>query len=103
LIEAQKSKGAPPTIDLQPIFAKLTANPAIADKAQRLAAAYGDKSAARLLIAKINDTNANAEERLRGINAAKEAKSDAARDELLKLLKSARATPELKTEAVRSL
>ncbi len=87
LIEAQKSKGAPPTIDVQPIFAKLTAHPAIADKAQRLAAAYGDKSAARLLIAKINDANASAEERLRGINAAKEAKSEAAQSELLKLIR----------------
>ncbi|PYL01767.1 MAG: hypothetical protein DME19_00485 [Verrucomicrobia bacterium] len=32
LIEAFKSKGAPPTIKLEPIFAKLTANPALADK-----------------------------------------------------------------------
>ena len=46
LIEATKSKGAPPTVPLEPIFAKLSSNPALADKAQRLAAAFGDKSAA---------------------------------------------------------
>ena len=28
LIEAEKSKGAPPTITVEPIFAKLSANPA---------------------------------------------------------------------------
>ncbi len=105
LIEAAKSKGAPPTTDLAPIFAKLTANPALADKAQRLAAAFGDKSAARLLIARINDPKAGTEERLRGISAAREAKTDAARDELLKLIKAPLASVDasLKTEAVAAL
>jgi hypothetical protein len=105
LIEAQKSKGAVPTVNLEPIFAKLNANPALAEKSQRLAAAYGDKSAARLMIARINDTKASAEERLRGINAAKEAKTDAAREELVKLIKApgAPATAQVKTEAVRAL
>ena len=37
LIDAFKSKGAPPTIPLEQIFAKLTTNPALADKARRLA------------------------------------------------------------------
>ena len=36
LIESFKSRSAPPTLPLDPIFAKLTANPAIADKARRL-------------------------------------------------------------------
>jgi len=108
LLEAFKSKGAPPTIELQPVFAKLNSNPALNEKAQRLAAIFGDKSAARLLIAKINDPKATFEERLRGINAAKEAKTDAARDELLKLIKSplgvtSAAVPELKSEAVRAV
>jgi putative membrane-bound dehydrogenase-like protein len=105
LIEAAKSKGAPPTINLEPIFAKLSANPALAEKAQRLAAAFGDKSAARLLMAKINDPNATPEDRSKGIIAAKEARTDAARNELLKLIKSPAGgtSPQLKTEAVRSL
>jgi putative membrane-bound dehydrogenase-like protein len=108
LLEAFKSKGAPPTIDLTPVFAKLNSNPALAEKAQRLAAAFGDKSAARLLMAKINDPKATLEERLKGIIAAKEAKGDAARDELLKLIKSPfsgaeAANPQLKSEAVRAV
>ena len=108
LIEAAKSKGAPPTVDLEPIFAKLSVNPALAERAQRLAAAFGDKSAARLLIAKINDPKASLDERLKGVSAAKEAKTDGARDELLKLVKSplggaGAASPELKTDAVRAL
>lgn len=107
LLEAFKSKGAPPTIDLAPVFAKLNSNPALTEKAQRLAAAFGDQSAARLLMAKINDLKATLDDRLKGINAAKEAKGDAARDELLKLIKSPlggaeAANPQLKSEAVRA-
>lgn len=108
LLEAFKSKGAPPTIDLAPVFAKLNSNPALAEKAQRLAAVFGDKSAARLLMAKINDPKATLEDRLKGIIAAKEAKGDAARDELLKLIQSPlggaqAASPQLKSEAVRAV
>jgi putative membrane-bound dehydrogenase-like protein len=103
LIEAQKSKSAAPTVNLEPILAKLTTNPALAERAQRLAAGYGDKSASRLMIAKINDPKASSEERLRGINAAKEAKSPAARDELMTLIKSPNASARLKTDAVRAL
>ena len=108
LIEASKSKGAPPTVNLEPIFAKLSSNQALADKAQRLAAAFGDKSATRLLMAKINDNNASVEDRLKGINAAKEAKTDAAREELLRLIKSpvggtSSTSPQLKTDAIRAL
>ncbi len=108
LIEATKSKGAPPTIPLEPIFAKLSAQPALAEKAQRLAAAFGDKSATRLLIAMINDGKASLDDRLKGINAARQAKTDAARDELLRLVKTPNnqagpAGPQLKTEAVHAL
>jgi putative heme-binding domain-containing protein len=56
-----------------------------------------------LMIAKINDPKASTEERLRGINAAKEAKNDAARTELMTLIKSPAASAQLKTEAVRAL
>jgi putative membrane-bound dehydrogenase-like protein len=104
LIEASKSKGVPPTVPLEPIFAKLNSNPALAEKAQRLAAAFGDKSAARMLIAKINDPNASLDDRLKGVGAAKEAKTDGAREELLKLLKDSGTTyAALKSEGVRSL
>jgi putative heme-binding domain-containing protein len=87
LVEAFKSKGAPPTIPLGPIFSRLTANPALADKARRLATLLGDTGASRALIARINDTTASLEDRLKGIQAAREAQDDASRTELLNLFK----------------
>ncbi len=102
LIEAQKSKGAPPTVELGPIFAKLTANPAVADKARRLATMMGDTSASKTLIAKINDPKASVEERLKGIQAAKETKDQASRAELMKLVTSEK-NQQLVIEGVRAL
>jgi len=93
LIDAFKSKGAPPTVPLEPIFAKLTENPKLADKARRLATLLGDTTASRALIAKINDASASVEDRLKGIQAARETKDDAAKAELLKLLKVAAGVP----------
>src|SRR5436190_1060973 len=87
LIDAFKSKGAPPTIKLETIIAKLTANPALADKARHLATLLGDTTASRALIAKINGAKASVEDRLNGIQAARETKDDAAKSELLKLLR----------------
>src|SRR5256886_726450 len=87
LIDAFKSKGAPPTVKLEPVFAKLTANPALADKARRLATLLGDTSASRALVAWINDPKASVEDRLKGIQAARETKDRSAKAELLKLLK----------------
>jgi putative membrane-bound dehydrogenase-like protein len=87
LIDAFKGKGAPPTIKLEPIIAKLSANPALADKARHLATLLGDTAASRALIAKINDAKASVEDRLKGIQAASETRDEAARTELLKLFK----------------
>jgi putative membrane-bound dehydrogenase-like protein len=95
LIAGFRVKSTPPTIPLEPIFAKLTANPAIADKARRLATLLGDTSASRALIAKINDAKASLEERLKGITAARETKDDVARAELLRLFKGGPLTPAL--------
>ncbi|MBM3877443.1 MAG: hypothetical protein FJ386_12075, partial [Verrucomicrobia bacterium] len=88
LIESFKARGSPPTLELAPIFAKLTAVPVLADKARRLATLLGDTTAARGLIVKINDAKAGVDDRLKGIQAAREARTDAARDELVKLLKT---------------
>lgn len=104
LIDAFKSKGLPPTIPLEPIFQKLTANPRLAEKARRLATLLGDTTASRALIAKINDAKASLEDRLKGITAARETKDDAARAELLKFFKTpvavevTRLTPNEKSE-----
>jgi len=93
LIDAFKSKGAPPGVPLGPIFEKLNANPALADKARRLATLLGDTSASRALIAKINDLKASVDDRLKGIQAARETKDEASRAELLKLLKAPPSVP----------
>jgi putative heme-binding domain-containing protein len=103
LIDAFKSKGQPPTIALEPIFARLTANPKLADKARRLATLLGDTSASRSLIAQINDTKVSVPDRLKGIQAARETKDEVAKTELLKLLKNEKSNQTLLGEAVRSL
>src|SRR2546427_3489790 len=87
LMDAFKSKGAPPTIKLEPIITRLAANPALADKARRLATLLGDTAASRALIAKINDSTASVVDRLKGIQAARETKDASAKSELLKLLR----------------
>ena len=88
LLIAYKSRTAPPTMNMEPIFAKLSANPKLTDKTRQLATLMGDKSAAKLLIATINDSRVPVSERINAIQAARETKSDAARVELLKLLQS---------------
>ncbi|MFM1769471.1 MAG: hypothetical protein RJA22_2000 [Verrucomicrobiota bacterium] len=103
LIDAFRGKGQPPTVPLEPIFQKLTANPALADKARRLATLLGDTSASRTLIAKINDPAAPAAERLRGITAAREAKDDTARNALLNLLRTGQADQSVLREGLRAI
>ena len=88
LLIAYKSRTAPPTLNMEPIFAKLSANPKLTDKTRQLATLMGDKSAAKMLIATINDARVPVAERIKAIQAARETKSDAARTELLKLLQS---------------
>jgi putative membrane-bound dehydrogenase-like protein len=101
LIDAFKSKGQSPTIPLEPIFARLTSNPKLADKARRLATLLGDTSASRVLVGKINDSKAPVEDRLKGITAARETKDDAAKAELLKLLKAGAGVPAAPADAQR--
>ena len=104
LIDAFKAKGEPPNIPLQSIFDKLTGNPAIADKARRLATLFGDTAASRVLIGKINDDKASLDDRLKGITAARETKDEVARGELLKLFKDpASDKQQLYTEALRAI
>ena len=103
LIAGFRSKAAPPTIPLEPIFAKLTANPAVADKARRLATLLGDTSASRVLVAKINDSHASTEDRLKGIQAARESKDESSKGELIKLLKTEKSNQAVLAEGIRAL
>jgi putative heme-binding domain-containing protein len=103
LIDAFKGKGQPPTLPLEPIFARLSAQPKLADKARRLATLLGDTSASRALIAKINDANASLDERLKGILAARETKDDSAKAELLRLLKEEKSNQPVLLAGVQAL
>ena len=62
----------------------------------------GDKSASKMLIAKINDTQASLEDRLKGVQAARETKDEASRVELMKLMTTDKTEP-LLLEGARSL
>ncbi len=104
LIDAQKGKPVAPGIPTGPILAKLanSKTAGVPEKAQRLAALWGDAAAASAALARINDPNASDEERLRGIQTARELKAENSREALLKI-----ATQESKeglvVEAIRAL
>ncbi len=103
LIAGFRVKAAPPSVPLEPIFAKLTANPAVADKARRLATLLGDTSASRALAARVNDRSATVADRLKGVQAARESKDEAARLALLQLLKSEKDNQTLLAAGVQAL
>jgi len=86
LIEGSKNKGSPPTMSIEPVFQKLTANPAIADKARHLAALWGEAGAIQRMFDVVNDTKADLEEQTQAIQTIAKLKSPAAREAALKLV-----------------
>ncbi len=102
LIEGAKTKGAPPTIDFGSLLEKLAAVPALAEKASRLAALWGDTRATETLISKMNEPEATAEHKLKAIRAAREAGTGRARESLLRLLAGEK-NDGLAIEAIRAL
>jgi len=104
LIDAQKGKPVLPGIPTGPILAKLSNSktPGVPDKAQRLGALWGDATAAKAALAKINDPGASDEERLRGIQIARELKEETSRDALLKVVNN-ESKEALVIESIRSL
>ena len=102
LIIAYKSRTAPPTANMEPIFAKLSTNPKLTDKTRQLATLMGDKSAARMLIATINDPRVSVDERVQAIQAARQTKDDTAKAELLRMI-PAEKDQSLIVEALRAL
>src|SRR5260370_22934217 len=102
LIEGAKGKGAPPPIDFSSLLEKLAAVPALAEKASRLAALWGDTLATQTPIPKMNDPQATAETKLKAIRAAREAGTGRAREALLRLLAGEK-NDGLAIEAIRAL
>jgi putative membrane-bound dehydrogenase-like protein len=74
----------------------------LADRATRLAAAWGSAKAATALLKVVNDPKASEEDRLRAIRAARDFKTDDARSTLLAAL-SSNNSDHLKLELIRTL
>lgn len=90
LIEGQKAKPLRPTIDTKTLFeeANVTSSGKIKERIQQLGTIWGDAGAINATLAKINDANATASERIKAIQSAKQLKNDSARDALLKVIRS---------------
>ncbi|HEY2951660.1 MAG TPA: PVC-type heme-binding CxxCH protein, partial [Verrucomicrobiae bacterium] len=85
LLEGFKIKGSPPTDSVGPVLERFYSMPALGDKARRLGVLWGDTGATLALIKSVNNASVSEADRLQGIQAAREAKSDVARAELLKM------------------
>ena len=104
LIDAQKAKALPPTLNTAPILASFATSktPVAAERAQRLGALWGDAAATQQILARINDPNASEQDRIRSVQAARQLKTEVARATLLELLSNDRREA-LVQEAVRAL
>jgi putative heme-binding domain-containing protein len=99
----QGNKGSKlPTIETAPILAKLTFTPQVTERAQRLGALWGDTAATERLLARLNDPGTSETDRLRVIQSVGQLKTDAARDALIKLLKT-QTKESLLLETIRAL
>jgi putative heme-binding domain-containing protein len=102
LIEGQRAKPLPPTIDTAALFAKNeNASPQIKERFQQLGALWGDAAAIETTLAKINDASAPAAERIKAIQAAKQFKNDSARRAVLKLILSGTGVPPVSSNSQR--
>jgi len=102
LLDGLKNKGAPPTAPVGPVLKKYYSIPSLADKARRLGVWWGDADASLALIQRINEGAATKAQRLEGLQAAREAKSDSARAAVLQLIRQER-DPALLVEGLRVL
>ncbi len=104
LIEGQRAKPLPPTTDTSALLAKLrgSSNEKMKEKAQQLGTLWGDAAAAEKTLSIINDPKNTVEERIKAIQSAKQMKTGATRDVLIKAISSE--NPEvIVVEALQSL
>ncbi len=104
LIEGQQAKPMRPTLDTTAVIAKLNAsgNAQLQARARQLGTLWGDATAVEKTLAAINDSQASIAERTTAIQSARQLKSDAAREALLKLIAQDNPEP-LVVEAIRAL
>lgn len=104
LIEGQKAKPLIPRADTQALFAKLNASESapIQERAQQLGSLWGNAEAIRRTLNLINDSSAPTAQRTQAIGVARQLKSEAAREALLKLIAGKNAES-LVIEGIRGL
>jgi len=104
LIAGQQAKPLRPTLDTAAVIAKLNASrdPQVKARARQLGTLWGDASAIEQTLSVINDPAASVAERTTAIQSARQLKSDAAREALLKLIAQDNPEP-LVVEAIRAL
>jgi putative membrane-bound dehydrogenase-like protein len=99
----QGNKGAKaPTVATGPILSKLNFTPQVTERAQRLGALWGDAAAIERLLGRLNDPSTSEAEKLRVIQSARELKTDAAREALIRVMNTVNREP-LLTETIRAL
>jgi putative membrane-bound dehydrogenase-like protein len=101
LIQGVKGAKAP-SVNAGPVLARLNFNPQVADRAQRLGALWGDVEATERLLARLNDPATSEADKVRAIQSARQLKTDAAREGLLRVLNNTDQEP-LLMETVRAL
>ena len=104
LLEGQQGAAFKPTIDTEPLIAKLmnSSKPELVERARRLGTLWGNTTAIQYTINQVNDPKATVEERVKAIQAVRKLKSAAARDAMLKVLSQENPGP-ITLEAIRAL
>lgn len=104
LIEGQQAKPLQPTLDTTAVLAKLNANgdAQLKARARQLGTLWGNATAVEGTLATINDPKASLAERTTAIHSARQLKSEAAREAVLKLVAQDNPEP-LVVEAIRAL
>src|SRR5258708_9196411 len=95
LLEGQQGKALLPTVNTETLFAKLFASGKreLVDRAQNLGTLWGNPAAIQASIARVNDSSASADERVKTIQAVRKVKSADAREAMLKLLSGENSGP----------
>lgn len=104
LIEGQKGKALLPTKPVAAFLAHLSAHPNkdVATRAQQLGALWGDAASLRATLARLSEASAPVAERIQAIRAARQSKTDAARQALVEVFNTG-APDAVLVEVIRAL
>jgi putative membrane-bound dehydrogenase-like protein len=104
MLEGLRGKAIAPSVPTEPLIKKLLAssNRDLAARAQRLGALWGDASALRALLSRIQDGTISESERITAIRSARQSKTEDTRNALYQVVTSV-APDTVKIEAIRAL